>query len=90
MRVAWESLEATRAAVTHGGECESDYHRGMAELINFRIARKRAKRRDEDVCAAGNRFAHGQPKSQRELAAAKKEKAKQALDRHRIDKGGDR
>ena len=62
----------------------------MAELINLRIARKRAKRRDDDVRAAGNRLAHGQPKSRRKLEAAQKEKAKQALDRHRIDKGDGR
>jgi uncharacterized protein DUF4169 len=62
----------------------------MAELINLRTVRKRARRRDEDVRAAGNRFAHGQPKSQRKLDAAQKTKARQDLDRHRIDKGGDR
>jgi len=62
----------------------------MAELINLRTAGKRAKRRDDERRAAGNRLAHGQPISQRKLAAARKEKARQALDRHRIDKGGDR
>jgi hypothetical protein len=62
----------------------------MAELINLRTARKRAQRRDDDSRAAENRVAHGQPKSHRKLEAARKEKAKQDLDRHRIDKGGDR
>jgi hypothetical protein len=62
----------------------------MAELINLRTARKRAQRRDDDSRAAENRVAHGQPKSQRKLEAARKEKAKKHLDRHRIDKGGDR
>jgi hypothetical protein len=62
----------------------------MAELINLRTARKGAKRREHDIRAAGNRLAHGQPKSQRKLEAAREEKAKQDLDRHRIDKGGDR
>ena len=62
----------------------------MAELINLRTARKRAKRRDDDIRAAGNRVAHGQPKSQRKLDAARREKAKHDLDRQRIDKGGDR
>jgi len=62
----------------------------MAELINLRTARKRARRRDEQSRAANNRIVHGQPKSERKLEAALKEKAKQALDRHRIDKGGGR
>ena len=58
----------------------------MAELINLRNARKRAKRRDEDIRAAGSRLAHGQPKSQRQRDAAQKEKATRDLDRHRITK----
>ena len=62
----------------------------MAELINLRTVRKRARRRDDDVRAAGNRIAHGQPKSERKLDAAQKKKARQDLDGHRIDKGGDR
>jgi len=62
----------------------------MAELINLRTVRKRAKRRDEESRAASQRLAHGQPKSRRKLDAAREEKAKQDLDRHRIDKGGGR
>jgi len=56
----------------------------MAELINLRTARKRAKRRDESIRAAGNRLAHGQPKSQRNRDAAQREKATRDLDQHRI------
>ncbi len=59
---------------------------GMAELINLRTERKRAQRRDNDLCAASNRLAHGQRKSQRKLDIAKHEKAKRDLDRHRIDR----
>ena len=59
----------------------------MAELINLRAARKRAKRRDEDVRAASNRLAHGQPKSKRLLNTAQRDKARQDLDRHRIETG---
>jgi Domain of unknown function (DUF4169) len=62
----------------------------MAELINLRTVRKRARRRDEETRAASSRIAHGQPKSKRKLEAARKEKAKQDLDRHRIDNGGSR
>jgi len=58
----------------------------MVELINLRIARKRAERRDDERRAANNRLAHGQPKSQRNLEIAKHEKAKRDLDRHRVDK----
>ena len=58
----------------------------MAELINLRTARKRARRRDDDSRAAGNRVAHGQPKSQAELEAARKEKAKHDTNRRRIDR----
>ncbi len=58
----------------------------MAELINLRTERKRAKRRDADSRAANNRLAHGQRKSERALEIAKHEKAKQDLDRHQVDK----
>ena len=56
----------------------------MAELINLRTARKRAKRRDENIRAAGSRLAHGQRKSQRKRDAAQREKATRDLDQHRI------
>ena len=57
----------------------------MAELINLRTARKRAKKRLEEARADTNRLAHGQPKHRRELEAARKAKAIRDLDRHRID-----
>jgi hypothetical protein len=60
----------------------------MAELINLRTVRKRAKRREDSLRAASGRLVHGQPKSQRELEAARREKAQRDLDGHRIDKGG--
>lgn len=59
----------------------------MAELVNLRIARKRAKKRQDDLQADANRLAHGQPKQQRKLAAAQQVKASRDLDRHRIEKG---
>jgi Domain of unknown function (DUF4169) len=62
----------------------------MAELVNLRIARKRAKQRQNDLRADSNRLAHGQPKHQRKLAAAQQSKASHDLDRHRIDKGDGR
>ena len=60
----------------------------MAELLNLRMARKRAKRQSDGRQAEVNRIAHGQPKHRRKLAAAQQDKASRDLDRHRIDKGG--
>ena len=62
----------------------------MAELLNLRIARKRAKQRQENQDANANRLAHGQPKDLRKLAAAQEAKAASDLDQHRIDKGDGR
>jgi uncharacterized protein DUF4169 len=59
----------------------------MGDLINLRTARKRTQRKREEAQAATNRLAHGQPKQQRELAAAQEAKASHLLDGHRIDKG---
>jgi Domain of unknown function (DUF4169) len=62
----------------------------MAELVNLRIARKRAKRRKDDLRADGNRLVHGQPMHRRKLEAARQAKATRELDLHRIDKGDGR
>jgi hypothetical protein len=62
----------------------------MAELVNLRNARKRAKRRQDDQRADTNRLAHGQPKYRRKLDAAQQAKASRDLDLHRIDKGDGR
>jgi hypothetical protein len=62
----------------------------MAELVNLRIARKRAKKRQDDLRADANHLAHGQPKHRRKLEAAQQAKASRDLDRHRIDKGDGR
>lgn len=60
----------------------------MADLVNLRLARKRAKRRQDEHFADTNRLAHGQPKHQRRLEAAQRTKADHDLDMHLIDKGG--
>ena len=62
----------------------------MAELVNLRAARKRAKKRQDDLRADTNRLAHGQPKHWRKLEAAQKAKAGRDLDQHRIETGDDR
>ena len=61
----------------------------MVEPVNLRLARKRAKQRQEDERASANRLAHGQPKRGRQLEAAQQAKASRDLDLHRIDEGGD-
>ena len=62
----------------------------MAELVNLRAARKRAKRLQDDQRAKANRLAHGQPKRLRELEDAQQVKAGRDLDQHRIEPGDDR
>jgi hypothetical protein len=62
----------------------------MAELVNLRTARKRAKRQEDDQRASANRLAHGQPKHVRKLEAEKQTKANRDLEAHRIDIGDGR
>jgi hypothetical protein len=62
----------------------------MAELVNLRTARKRAKKRQDDLRADANRLAHGQPKHRRVLAGAQKAKASRDLDQHKIETGDGR
>lgn len=62
----------------------------MAEVVNLRTARKRAKRQQAQSLAAENRLAHGRPKTERLRDAARAEKAGRDLDRHRIEPGDGR
>jgi len=62
----------------------------MAEVVNLRTARKRAKRQQDDLLAAANRQAHGGRKSARQLEAARQAKANRDLEQHRIEKGDGR
>ena len=62
----------------------------MAELINLRTVRKRAKRLEDEQRAGANRLAHGQPKHVRQIEAGKQAKATRDLEAHRIDKGDGR
>jgi len=59
----------------------------MAELVNLRTVRKRAKRQQDERQAAANRLIHGQPKHVRDLDQAREAKAAHDLDQHRIDTG---
>jgi hypothetical protein len=57
----------------------------MAEIVNLRIARKRAARDKAQARAAEQRRAHGIAKPERDRATAERTKAQKALDRHRIE-----
>jgi hypothetical protein len=59
----------------------------MAEIVNLRIARKRAVRGKAEGRAAEQRLAHGASKAERNRTAADRDKAGQILDQHRIEPG---
>lgn len=59
----------------------------MGDLVNLRIIRKRAKRREASERAAANRLLHGVSKAERDLATTHRDRAQHALEQHRIDKG---
>ena len=59
----------------------------MAEIVNLRMARKRAAKEKTGRDAAEQRLAYGVSKPERERAEADRDKARQTLDQHRIDTG---
>lgn len=59
----------------------------MADVVNLRTLRKRAKRQQDDRLAEANRRAHGRGKGARALGAAQRAKADRDLDQHRIETG---
>jgi len=59
----------------------------MAEVVNLRVARKRADRSKAEHHASKQRVAHGVSKSGRNQAAADRDKARLTLDQHRIEPG---
>ena len=62
----------------------------MAELVNLRAVRKRAKRQKNGERAQANRLIHGQPKHLRQLETARQQKADRDLDGQRIEPGDGR
>jgi DNA-binding helix-hairpin-helix protein with protein kinase domain len=60
---------------------------GMVEIVNLRMARKRALRSKAESRAAEQRVAHGISKSERDHSAADQKKARRTLDQHRIEPG---
>ncbi|MGD9845329.1 MAG: DUF4169 family protein [Variibacter sp.] len=61
----------------------------MAEIINLRVARKRAEREAKAKRAEENRIRHGLPKAERQLQRARDAKTKRDLDSHRLESGDD-
>jgi hypothetical protein len=59
----------------------------MAEIVNLRMARKRAQRLLSEKRAAAARVSHGVSKVDRMLAKANEEKIRRELDEHRIETG---
>jgi hypothetical protein len=55
----------------------------MAEIINFRKARKAKARADKDAEAAENRVKFGRPKEERSQSEAAKDLLDRKLDSHR-------
>jgi len=62
----------------------------MAEIVNLRIARKRATRGKAENNAAEQRLAHGASKLERAQAKVDRAKARHTLEQHRIQSGDDR
>ena len=72
-----------------GAECWGQTLRliGMAEIVNLRLARKRAARSKAEGHAAEQRLAHGASNTERDRTAADQDKARQTLDQHHIETG---
>jgi hypothetical protein len=59
----------------------------MAEIVNLRTARKRAKRQLDAEHAGQARVSHGMSKAERALARSEQSKIRRELDEHRIETG---
>ncbi|HWK97131.1 MAG TPA: DUF4169 family protein [Pseudolabrys sp.] len=59
----------------------------MTDIVNLRVARKRAKRQLDEQQAQAQRLAHGRPKQQRTLDEARREQQSRSLDGHKIITG---
>jgi hypothetical protein len=59
----------------------------MAEIVNLRTARKRAKRRLDAEHAQKARVSNGVSKAERALARSEQSKVRRELDEHRIETG---
>jgi hypothetical protein len=59
----------------------------MAEIVNLRTARKRAKRQEQAELAAQARVSYGMSKAERVQARSMQSKVRRELDEHRIETG---
>lgn len=57
----------------------------MAEIVNFKRAKKAKARAEADEKAAGNRTTFGTPKKLRDLARARREKDAGKVDAHKLE-----
>lgn len=57
--------------------------RGMAEIINLRLARKQKARLDKERLAQQNRAAHGRTKAEREAATVETARLREHVEAHR-------
>jgi hypothetical protein len=58
----------------------------MAELINLRLARKRAQRLKDERQADNNRLVHGEPKALREQRRLEGDRSERAIEAHRRER----
>lgn len=61
----------------------------MAEIVNLRAKRKEAARKAARAQGDANAARFGRSKAERDLQAARDEKARKALDGHERDRDGD-
>jgi hypothetical protein len=59
----------------------------MAEIVNLRTRRKRAKRYQAGQDSAAKRLAHGRSKAKRVFDKLQSDKASESLNQHRIETG---
>ncbi len=59
----------------------------MAEIVNLRIARKRAKRQSDAERATQARILNGLSKAERAFALTEDSKFRREVDKHRIETG---
>jgi hypothetical protein len=59
----------------------------MGDVINLRMARKRARRRDSETEASASRYSHGVSQGQRVLLQAQRDKSLRDHEQHQIETG---
>lgn len=62
----------------------------MGEVVNLRMARKRRKRKDDEIRADENRRRHGRTTVEKELERREAQTRQSHLDAHRLDRGDEK